>query len=130
MGGPVHRMQGPDRDLGVNLGRGEFGMAEPRLDVPDIGTAFEHHCGQGVPEQVTRAVFGDPGGFHVVTHQWGHPPGQRHRGPVRAARHRRVGCSGWADRDPTSPRPGADHRPTSHPAAPTSLCRTGSPGRR
>ena len=69
MGGPVDRLQGPDGDLGVNLGRREFGVAEHRLDVAEIGAAFQHDRREGVPEQMTRPLFRDPAGLDVVPHE-------------------------------------------------------------
>jgi len=36
----------------VNLGRIQFGMTEELLDVADVGPAFEHVGGAGVPEEV------------------------------------------------------------------------------
>lgn len=42
MGGGVDLFEHPDGDLGVDLGGGEFGMAEHGLDEPDVGPAFEH----------------------------------------------------------------------------------------
>lgn len=62
-------LQRSDADLGVNLGGRQFGVTEHRLDVPDVRPALQHDRGQGVPEQVTGAFFGDPGGFDVLAHQ-------------------------------------------------------------
>src|SRR5271166_3505257 len=42
MGDGVDLFQLLDRDLGVNLGGREFGMAKELLDKADIGAAFEH----------------------------------------------------------------------------------------
>ena len=39
-------------DLCVDLGGGEFGMAEHGLDKADVGPVFEHQRCHGVPEQV------------------------------------------------------------------------------
>ena len=46
-----------DRDLGVNLGLAQLGMTQQLLDEPDVGPAFEHQRGAGVPEQVATALL-------------------------------------------------------------------------
>jgi len=55
MGRRMNLLQLLDRDLGVNLRRRELGMTQQLLDEPDVGPAFEHQRGAGVPEQVARA---------------------------------------------------------------------------
>ena len=55
MGRRMNLLQLLDRDLGVNLGRAQLGMTQQLLDEPDVGPAFEHQRGAGVPEQVARA---------------------------------------------------------------------------
>lgn len=52
MAAAVNFLQLADVDLGVN-GRGfQFYMAQELLDVPDVGAAFEHVRGAGVPQHV------------------------------------------------------------------------------
>jgi len=60
MGRRMNLLQLLDRDLGVNLGRAQLGMTQQLLDEPDVGPAFEHQGGAGVPEQdgTSRACHG------------------------------------------------------------------------
>src|SRR5262245_60964672 len=50
----VHLAQPARRDVRVDLGRGDVGMAEERLDDPEIGTAGEEMRREGVAERVGR----------------------------------------------------------------------------
>jgi NAD(P)-dependent dehydrogenase (short-subunit alcohol dehydrogenase family) len=43
----------PDIDLGVNGGRLKLLVAEQLLDISDVGPAFEHERGAGVPEHAS-----------------------------------------------------------------------------
>ncbi len=43
-------------------------MPEHLLDVPDVGTAFEHERRHRVPEQVAGATLPDIRGLHVLRH--------------------------------------------------------------
>ena len=61
VGRSMDGLQVSDRDLGVDLGGGDVGVAEHLLDVSDVGAAFQHQCGHRVAEQVTGALFGTPG---------------------------------------------------------------------
>jgi hypothetical protein len=57
-----------DTDLGVNLGRLQFLVAEQLLDKADVRAALEHVSGAGVAEQVATALTADVGGFDVFGH--------------------------------------------------------------
>ena len=47
--------------MGVAFGGAEVGVAEERLDVADVGAAFEEVGGKGVAETMDRDFFGDFG---------------------------------------------------------------------
>src|SRR5271166_1435118 len=58
MGDGVDLFQLLDRDLGVNLGGREFGMAKELLDKADIGAAFEHqHRAPSPPSRKTASSY-------------------------------------------------------------------------
>ena len=59
MTGAVDLLELLDAHLGVNLGGGEFGVAEELLDEADVGSAFEHVGGATVAQDVAGAGFGD-----------------------------------------------------------------------
>ena len=76
MGGGVDQLQLLDGDLGVDLGRREFGMAEQLLDKADVGATFQHEGGAGVAEQVAGAAFADLGGVDVIADELSEPVGR------------------------------------------------------
>ncbi len=78
MAGGVHGPEPFDAHACVALGGVQIGMSEHLGDVPDVGSAFEHECCNGVAEQVAAPVLVDAGGGQVVAH----PAAQ----PVRAER--------------------------------------------
>jgi hypothetical protein len=57
-------LQRPDAHVGVDLGGVEPGVAKHRLDVADVGAAFEHVGGTAVAEEVAGPWFADLGAFH------------------------------------------------------------------
>jgi len=57
MGGGVDLLEFADGDLGVNLGGGEFGVAEQLLDEADVGPVFVHERGAGVAQEMTGAAL-------------------------------------------------------------------------
>ena len=67
MRGCVHLFQHADRDVRVNLGRGQFGVSEHLLDVTDIGSAFEHHRRHRVAKQMTGSGFAEARFLHIGT---------------------------------------------------------------
>lgn len=75
MAGTVDLLQLLDADLGVNLGGGEFGVAEKLLDEADVGSVFEHQGGAGVAQQVATAGFAKFGGVDVVADELGEAVG-------------------------------------------------------
>ena len=67
MAAGVNVEQLADRDLGVDGRRFQLFVPEQLLDVADVGSAFQHVGGAGVPEQVAAALaceagLLDPGG--------------------------------------------------------------------
>lgn len=48
-------------DVGVDLGRGDVGMAEKLLDMPDRGSALQHLGSAGMPQAVRGDVVGEMG---------------------------------------------------------------------
>jgi hypothetical protein len=73
MGGGMDPLQLLDRDLVVNLGGREFGMAKELLDKADIRAAFRHLCGASVAEQVAGAAFAQFRTIDVVAYELGEP---------------------------------------------------------
>jgi hypothetical protein len=65
VGASVDFLELPDADLGLNLGRGEAGVAEQLLDIADIRPVLEHERGAGVAEEVAASLLADLGGAHV-----------------------------------------------------------------
>ena len=47
-------------DVGIDLGRGDAGVAEEFLNDAQVGTVFEEVSGEAVPEHVRRDVAIDP----------------------------------------------------------------------
>lgn len=62
-----------DADLGVNLGRREFGVSKELLDEPGVGSAFEHQGGAGVAQQMAGTAFAQIGGVDVFADKLGEP---------------------------------------------------------
>ena len=73
MGRRVDPFQLLDRDLGVDLRRRKFGVAEQLLDEADVRSAFEHEGGTGVPQQMAGAAFAKFRGVDVVADKLGEP---------------------------------------------------------
>src|SRR3989338_1087399 len=62
----VHLANRRRRQVGVDLGRGNVGVAEHGLDGAEVGPPLEQMAGEGVPERVRRYGAPDsraPGGF-------------------------------------------------------------------
>ena len=76
MAGRMDLLQLLNADLGVNLGGGEFGVAEELLDEADVGSVFEHQGGAGVTQKVARAAFAEFGGVDVIADELGEPVGR------------------------------------------------------
>ena len=57
MAGAVNLLQLLNADLGVNLGGGQFGVAEQLLDEADVGPVFEHQGGTGVPQRISTLLI-------------------------------------------------------------------------
>ncbi len=72
MGRLVNFFQFSDRDLGVNLGSIELGMAKHGLNVPCVGSIFEHQRRHRVAEQMARARLADGRLVDVLTDQERH----------------------------------------------------------
>ncbi len=64
-----------DRDLGIDLGGAEFGVAELLLDEAGIGSVFQHEGGAGVAQEMAAALLAEIGGFDVFPHQLGEAVG-------------------------------------------------------
>jgi hypothetical protein len=73
MGGGMDLLQLLDRDLGVNLGGREFGMAKELLDKADIRAAFKHLRGANVAKQVAGAAIAQFRAIDVVAYELGEP---------------------------------------------------------
>ena len=57
-----------DAYLGVDGGGFEFFVTEELLDEADVGSAYKHVGGAGVPQEVAGAGASDVGGFDVFAH--------------------------------------------------------------
>ena len=55
--------------VGVDLGGGDVGVAEHRLDAPEVGPSFEQVRREGVTQLVGRDGLGDPGLSRVADDQ-------------------------------------------------------------
>lgn len=73
------------RDVGVDLGRGDVGVAEQGLDDPKVRAAFQQVGGEGVAQDVGADLLAvDAGGDGRIVQQLPHPP-RRQPGPNRRA---------------------------------------------
>jgi hypothetical protein len=70
----VDRLEGPDRDLDVDLRGSELGVAERLLDVAHVGPALEHQGCHGVAEEMAASSFSQLNLVHVITDQLGQRP--------------------------------------------------------
>ena len=66
-------------DVGIDLRGGDGGVAEHRLNRPDIGAVDEEIGRETVAERVGMDIFADAGFFGIVFHQpldasWREPP--------------------------------------------------------
>ena len=66
MGGGVDRLQVADRDLSVEFGCGQFGVAEHGLDEPDVGAVLQHQRRHGVSEKVAGTLLADVRPLHII----------------------------------------------------------------
>ena len=65
-------------DVGVTFGGAETGVAQKRLDVADVGAAFQEVSGESVAQAVDRELFGDCGAMDgFVEDMLGGTDGQR-----------------------------------------------------
>ena len=68
MGGSVDGPEALGRDLGVDLGGGDRGVAEHLLHYAYVGAAVEHVGGAGVAQHVGSEQRPDPGRLAVAAH--------------------------------------------------------------
>lgn len=94
MAGAVDLLELLDADLGVDLGGGQFGVAEELLDEADVGSVFEHEGGTGVPQQVAGAAFAECGGVDVVADELGQPVRRERLEQVRQEQGAVIGFAG------------------------------------
>ena len=72
----VDLFQRTDRNVGVERGGVQRGVAEHRLDHPHVGAAFEHKGRHRMPEQVARAGLADVRRLHMPPHDVRQVPGR------------------------------------------------------
>jgi len=89
VGGRVDLLQPADADVGVDLGRGQFRVAQDLLERPQVRPVLQHQRRHRVPEQVAGNLLLLAHLVHVVHHQAGHPhqaeratPGGQEQGAV------------------------------------------------
>lgn len=68
MRGGVDLLQLLDGDVRVDLGGGQVGVAQQRLDVADVRPVLQHVRGAGMPKQVRGTRLVDAGEGHVALH--------------------------------------------------------------
>jgi hypothetical protein len=69
----MNPLQVTDRDVGVARRGGEVGMAQDRLQVPDVGTVVQHVGRHGVAQQVAGATLGQAGPRHTPSDEIAQP---------------------------------------------------------
>ena len=79
MSGRVHLGKLGDRDPGIDLGGLKTLVAEERLDEANVGAAFQHQGGRGVPEEMARTRFAHARAANIAADPSGQLP-RRQRG--------------------------------------------------
>ena len=69
----VHLLQTALVHMGVNLGRGDVGMAEHFLNYPQVGPMIQEVRGKGMPQQMRMDVLLDPSGPSALFDDLLHP---------------------------------------------------------
>ena len=68
MGEGMHFLEPSKRDLCVDLGGRELGMAEDLLDRSQIGPVLQHESGHGVAEEMAGALLAAPGAVDIPSY--------------------------------------------------------------
>src|SRR5205823_13990192 len=100
---PMHRFQALLIDVGINLGRGDVGMAEHFLDDAQIGAITEQVRGKTVSQEMRVNVRCQAGFFGVFLHTL--PDAHRRHFPPAPAPHPPPPCPPPPHPPPPAPTP-------------------------